>query len=152
VRTLLLASGGFLLAVLWMDLMFDVQIARIIGAAEQREATVASIARYYRRVTTDAFPMNRLIGAIMVLQLWGIAEQVLLRRTLTGWRALLVAVLGTAPIGLTAARIFPAAVRLGKREDALSVQITLARDVYRGHLVCFAAIAAFILLQLRFGG
>lgn len=151
-RTLLLASGGFLLAVLWMDLMFDVQIARIIGAAEQREATVASIARYYRRVTTDAFPMNRLIGAIMVLQLWGIAEQVLLRRTLIGWRAVLVAVLGTAPIGLTAARIFPAAVRLGKREDALSVQIALARDVYRGHLVCFVAIAAFILLQLRFGG
>ena len=43
------------------------------------------------------------------------------------------------------------AVRLGKREDALPVQIALARDVYRGHLVCFAAIAAFILLQLRFG-
>ena len=150
-RTLLLTTGGFLLAVLWMDLMFDVQIARIVGAAEEREATIASIARYYRRVTTDAFPMNRLIGMVMLVQLWGILEQVLLRRTVTGWCALLVSAFGVAPIALAGAHIVPAAVRLGARADALPVQIALARDVYRGHVLCFAAIAAFLVLQLRAG-
>jgi hypothetical protein len=142
VRTLLLATGGFLLAVLWMDLMFDVQIARIVGAAEEREATIASIARYYRRVTTDAFPMNRLIGGVMAVQLWGMV---------TGWCALLVIAFGVAPIALAGARIVPAAVRLGARTDTLPVQIALARDVYRGHMLCFVAIAAFIVLQLRVG-
>jgi hypothetical protein len=149
VRSILLASGGFLLAVLWMDLMFDVQVQRLVGAAERREAAIASIAGYYRRVTTEAFPMNRLIAGVMLLQLWGITDQVLVHRTITGWRALLVVVLGTAPIGLALFRIVPAAVQLGGRTDALATQIALARDIFRGHVLCFAAIALFTLLQLR---
>ncbi len=148
---LLLATGGFLLAVLWMDLMFDVQIRDLRGAEDAREATIASIARYYRRVTTDASPMNGLIGGVMLLQIWGVADQVLLRRTLTGLPALLVLGLGTAPIALALVRIVPAAVRLGRRADALPVQIALARDIYRGHVLCVVAIAGFILLQLRVG-
>src|SRR5262249_18886028 len=60
--TLLAACGGFLLAVLWMDLMFDLQM---LGAAP--EAAVASIAAYYRRVTTDARPMNQPIGLALAL-------------------------------------------------------------------------------------
>ena len=54
------AGAGFLLAVLWFDLMFDVQVLR-----GQPDAAVASISAYYRRVTTDARPMNVLIGAAM---------------------------------------------------------------------------------------
>jgi hypothetical protein len=147
-RSILLASGGFLLAVLWMDLMFDVQV-RLVGAADRREAAITSIAGYYRRVTTEAFPMNRLIGAVMLLQLCGIADQVLVHRTVTGWRALLVVVLGTVPIGLAFFRVFPAAVRLGGRTDTLTTQIDLAHEIFRGHILCFAAIAAFTLFQLR---
>ena len=148
-RSILIASGGFLLAVLWIDLMFDVQVRRLVDAADRREAAIASIAGYYRRVTTEAFPMNRLIGGVMLLQLWGIADQVLVHRAVTGWRALLVVVLGTVPIGLAFFRVFPAAVRLGGRTDALTIQIDLAHDIFRGHVLCFAAIAAFTLVQLR---
>ena len=151
-RSVLLATGGFLLAVLWMDLMFDVQVRRIVGAADRREATIASIAAYYRRVTTDASPMGRLIAAMMLVQLWAILEEVLLRRTVTGWRALLVLLLGVGPIALALTRIVPAAVRLGARTDPLPVQIALARDVLRGHVICFVAIAWFVLLHLRLPG
>ena len=49
---------GFLLAVLWFDLMFDVQV---VGHREPLlpVAVLDSIGAYYRRVTTNARPMNR---------------------------------------------------------------------------------------------
>ena len=47
------AGAGFLLAVLWFDLMFDVQ-ACAGRAASCEEAVLALIAGYYRRVTTTA--------------------------------------------------------------------------------------------------
>ena len=51
----------------WFDLMFDVQARGHSGElpAEVRD----SIAAYYRRVTTAARPMNRLIAAVMVVTL-----------------------------------------------------------------------------------
>ena len=55
------AGAGFLLAVLWFDLMFDVQALPHRGH-ELPEHTLASIAGYYRRVTTTARPMNRLVA------------------------------------------------------------------------------------------
>jgi hypothetical protein len=58
------AGGGFLLAVLWFDLMFDVQV-RGHRAAELPDDVLDSIATYYRRVTTTARPMNRLVAAVM---------------------------------------------------------------------------------------
>src|SRR5438094_4323905 len=55
--------AGFLLAVLWFDLMFDVQVlGRGRGADPLPEEVLASIAAYYRRVTTQARPMNYLVG------------------------------------------------------------------------------------------
>ena len=59
------AGAGFLLAVLWFDLMFDVQVLRHrIG--DEPDETLASIAAYYRRVTTAARPMNRLVMTAML--------------------------------------------------------------------------------------
>src|SRR2546421_3844227 len=70
-------GAGFLLAVLWFDLMFDVQALRR-RAGDLPEDVLASTAAYYRRVTTAARPMNRLgaapmLGAIVaiVVQLVG---------------------------------------------------------------------------------
>ena len=56
------AGAGFLLAVLRFDLMFDVQV---LGrrADDVPEAAIASIAAYYRRVTTAARPMNLLVAS-----------------------------------------------------------------------------------------
>ena len=69
------AGAGFLLAVLWFDLMFDVQAAGR-GAVEVPEPALASIAAYYARVTTAARPMNRLIAAVMAATLAAIVVEI----------------------------------------------------------------------------
>ena len=58
-------GAGFLLAVLWFDLMFDVQALRR-RTGDLPEDVLASTAGYYRRVTTAARPMNRLVALVML--------------------------------------------------------------------------------------
>src|SRR5213082_1646375 len=66
----LAAAGGFLLAVLWMDLIFDVQVLRHPArGGDVPEPVLASIAAYYRRATTDSRPMSHLIGGVMAATL-----------------------------------------------------------------------------------
>ncbi|TMA75560.1 MAG: hypothetical protein E6J72_17455 [Deltaproteobacteria bacterium] len=149
IAVVLVGCGGFLLGILWMDLMFDVQVRRgdTHHDGDERER-VESIARYYRRVTTDAAPMSRLIATVMIVQLGGIAGEIVTHRV-GGWSVVAALVLGVAPIGLALVRIVPDAVRLGAQRDAPATQLALARRIYRAHVLCFAAIAVFIALQIR---
>src|SRR5262249_35867352 len=62
---ILTACGGFLLAVLWMDLLFDTQVLRQ-RSGDLPEDVLASIAAYYRRVTTTSRPMGRLVALVML--------------------------------------------------------------------------------------
>src|ERR1700744_2151008 len=67
---LLTACGGFLFAVLWMDLMFDVQVlADRRPGGEMSDSVLDSIARYYRRAVTESRPMSHLIAVVMVVLL-----------------------------------------------------------------------------------
>jgi hypothetical protein len=140
------AGGGFLLAVLWFDLMFDVQ-TRGNDALELPESSLASIAAYYARVTTAARPMNRLIAGVMLATIVAIAAEIADGDFPAGaaWVSLALAVV---PVALVAARTVPNAVRLGTRRDTLERQSALARSVFREHLFCLASIAALIALQL----
>ena len=137
------AGGGFLLAVLWFDLMFDVQARRL--DEPDGDARLASIADYYRRVTIEAYPANRLIAAVMVLT---IAGSIVLLWRMPSLRTFVALVLVIAPVALARARVVPNAMRLGRRGDPLDVQRALARTILRDHVACFAAIAAFLVLQL----
>ena len=141
------AGAGFLLAVLWFDVMFDVQAA---GSEEVPEAALASIAAYYARVTTAARPMNRLIAAVMAATLAAIVVQIARGGdpVWLGWASLALA---SAAIGLAGVRTVPTAVRLGTRRDPQPVQSRLARAVLAQHLFCFAAIATVIVVQLAAG-
>ena len=65
-HTFAAAGAGFLLAVLWFDLMFDVQTRKHTGEVLPPEV-LTSISAYYRRVTTEAYPMNRLVALVMLL-------------------------------------------------------------------------------------
>ena len=69
------AGGGFLLAVLWFDLMFDVQV---LGHREDElpESSLSSIAAYYARVTTAARPMNRLIATVMLATIAAVVAEI----------------------------------------------------------------------------
>jgi hypothetical protein len=142
---LLLACSGFLLAVLWMDLIFDTQ-ARGARNARLSDPVLASISAYYRRATTTSRPMSRLIAAVMVVLLAALAFRAV-RGHDPAWLAAASAVLAGAPILLAGIRTVPNAVRLG-RGDGAAEQSRLARSLYRDHLVCFACMVAFLVLRL----
>jgi hypothetical protein len=138
------AGAGFLVAVLWFDLMFDVQ-ARV----EPGEEALASIAAYYARVTTAARPMNRLVAAVMIATLAAVVVQ-LARGNDPAWPAWVSLVLLAGAIGLAGAHTVPAAVRLGTRRGTPESQQALARSILRDHLLCLAAVAAVLVVQLGF--
>lgn len=149
--SILAACGGFLLAVLWMDLMFDVQVLRYRQrAGEMPESVLASIAAYYHRVTTAAKPMGHLIGAVMVTTFIVLASQVAVSHD-SRWLILLSIVLCCGPILLAFFRVYPNAVRLATRSDSLLRQSALARSICTDHLLCFAGILGFIALQIIAG-
>ena len=141
------AGGGFLLAVLWFDLMFDVQVLGQ-GVGELSAQRLSSITAYYARVTTAARPMNRLIAAVMLATLAAIVAEIADGGGVPSAVAWVSLALAATPIVLVAARTVPAAVRLGTRADAPERQSALARAIFREHVFCFGAIAALIALQL----
>jgi len=146
--SILIGCGGFLLAVLWMDLMFDVQVLRHRQQkSELPESVLASIAAYYHRVTTAAKPMGHFIGTVMITTLIVLASQIAVNHE-SRWLTLLSLVLCCGPILLAFFRVYPNAVRLAARSDSLLRQSALARSICIDHLLCFAGILGFIALQI----
>lgn len=142
------AGAGFLIAVLWFDLMFDVQ-----GAGQRDgdlpEATLASIAGYYARVTTGAKPMGLLVAVVMLVTLGAIVAQ-LIDGDAPAWALWASLILAGSAVGVAATRTFPSAVRLGARRDAAAEQTRLARSIRRQHMTCLAAMIALLGIQLGF--
>ena len=142
-----IASGAaFLICVLWFDLMFDVQTRNHPGTALPTEV-LASISGYYRRVTIEAYPMNRLIAVVMVLTLIAIVTEIIRNADhwWIGWVSLAAAV---SAIGLARLRTIPNAARLGRATRSIEDQTTLARAIYRDHTYCLAAMTVVLALQL----
>src|SRR5262245_63280870 len=106
------AGAGFLLAVLWFDLMFDVQ-ARGPTDVDLPAQVRSSIVAYYGRVTTAARPMSRLIALVMVSTIVALVVE-LVRDELPRWRSGGSLVLTLAAVGVGALRTVPPAVRLGR--------------------------------------
>jgi hypothetical protein len=146
VRVVASAGAGFLLAVLWFDLMFDVQVVGHRGV-DLPAAVRESIATYYARVTTAARPMNRLVATTMFITVGALVAETA-RGDLPAWRTWPALVCAIAAVGLAAGRTVRNAVRLGTRAGDAQEQSRLARRVLRDHLVCIAAITAVLVLQL----
>ncbi len=142
------AGAGFLLAVLWFDLMFDVQVIAHRDR-ELPEETLASIAAYYARVTTATRPMNRLIALVMLATLAAIVVEIVGGdgQPWVPWASLALA---ASPIALAGAHTVPGAVRLGSRRDPAAEQSALARTIWREHVLCALAIAGVLVVQLGF--
>jgi len=143
----LAATGaGFLMAVLWFDLMFDVQTRKHTGDTLPNDV-LASIRTYYRRVTTEATPMNRLISVVMVATLSAIVAEIA-NGSVPSWLGWTSLVGAASAIGLAAVRTVRNAVRLGSAVDSVKVQTQLARTIYWDHLCCLAAMTLVVVLQL----
>ena len=140
------AGAGFLLAVLWFDLMFDVQ-TRKHRTNPLPVQVLASISAYYRRVTTEAYPMNRLVLLVMVLTLAAIIAEIVeaSRPWWVGWGSLVLAGSGLVP---TLRRTVPNARRLGTAKDTPEIQSNLARSICRDHMFGFARMFLVLTLQL----
>jgi hypothetical protein len=148
VSPILTLCGGFLLAVLWMDLMFDVQVLRHRDAArELPEEVLGSIAAYYRRVTTLARPMNHAVGLAMLGALLALLAQIVGEPEQRTVGVVSLALCG-GPVLLAALRVVPNAVRLGSRADPPAEQSRLARAICRDHIICLCGIAVFVAVQL----
>jgi hypothetical protein len=146
VRVVAAAGAGFLLAVLWFDLMFDVQVRGHTDAVLPA-AVRDSIARYYARVTTAAHPMNRLVAIAMLVTVGALTAE-LFRDELPVWRVALSLGLALVAVALAMGRTVRDAVRLGTQADDALEQSRLARSVLRDHLVCLGAILGVLVLQL----
>ncbi|HME47433.1 hypothetical protein [Mycobacterium sp.] len=143
---LLTACGGFLLAVLWMDLIFDVQVLGYRDSGDELpEPVLASIAGYYHRATTTSRPMSLLIVLVMLILVGALGFQ-----TVHGddpaWFLAVSAVVAGGPILLALTRTVSAAVRLGNRTDNPAGQTRLARSVCRDHLLCLGCVFVFVAL------
>ncbi|HXA89139.1 MAG TPA: hypothetical protein VNW96_11345, partial [Mycobacterium sp.] len=110
-HTCVAAGAAFLLAVLWFDLMFDVQTRKHVESPLPPDV-LTSISTYYRRVTTDAYPMNRLVALVMVLTLLAIGAEIVegANPWWIGWGSMALAGSGVIP---TLTRTVPNARRLG---------------------------------------
>jgi hypothetical protein len=140
------AGAGFLLAVLWFDLMFDVQTRKHPGDLLPPDV-LASISGYYRRVTTEAYPMNRLVALVMVLTFAAICAEIVqgVDPWWIGWVSIALAGSGFVP---TMIRTVPNARRLGNGKDSAEEQSRLARAIYRDHLFSLARMSVVLVLQL----
>jgi len=140
------AGAGFLVAVVWFDLMFDVQALKHRDG-DVPEPVLASIAAYYRRVTTDARPMNLLVAFAMLGTIAAIVVEITrdLDPAWVGWVSL---ALIAAPVALARVRTVPSAVRLGSRRDPPARQAELALTVGRDHLFCIASLLVLLGVQL----
>jgi hypothetical protein len=141
------AALGFLIAVLWFDLMFDVQVIPHRRAAHVPDDVVASIAAYYRRVTTEASPMGKLISLVMAM-LVGLLVWQAARGGTAGWVSAASLVGSATAIVLALTRAVPHAVRLGQRTDTPAAQSDLARGILRDHLVFLALMVGVFVIQL----
>ncbi len=145
-QKLITTGSGFLLAVLWFDLMFDVQVWPHWGQETLPEQVLASIAGYYQRVTTDAAPMNMFVGGVMFLTIGAVIWN-LMRGAHARWVRVGTLILIAVPVGAAQMVIFPAAQQLATRADSLAVQTHLANAIFTAHVACFVAISLMLLLQ-----
>jgi len=144
---LLTACGGFLLAVLWMDLIFDVQVLRHRERVELPDSVLASIASYYHRATTTSRPMSYLIALVMVVLLGTLGFQAM-RGNDASWSIIASAVLSGFAVLLALLRTVTHAVRLGNRVGGPAEQTRLARAIFRDHAVCLGCMIAFLVVRI----
>lgn len=146
IQKLITLGGGFLLAVLWFDLMFDVQVWAHWGTPPLPDHVLESIGGYYQRVTTDAAPMNLLVGIVMIVLIVAAIWNGV-RGAHALWVRISTLLLLFVPIAAAQLVIFPNAQRLAARADDLGVQTDLANSIFLTHVLCFVAIALMLTLQ-----
>jgi hypothetical protein len=139
---------GFMLAILYIDLMFDVMAVphRRSGAALPKDV-LDPITHYYRRVTQNPYVLMFVMlttTIFLVLQIvYGLAPR---------WAAYAsLAAMGLAMVaGIV--KVIPTAQRLASGKDSPDVQTRLIHGVFTAHALLLVCILALAALQLVAAG
>lgn len=141
------AGAGFLLAVLWFDLMHD-EMARGHDGDELPPDVIDGVTRYYARVTRGAAPMNRLVGLVMIGTVAAIATQLVAGHD-PYWVPVASLPLALTGIVTAIARTVPTAVRLGQGGYPTAADASRAiRTVRTDHHLAFVGMSAVVGVQL----
>ena len=140
---ILFACIGYLLAVLWIDLIFDSLVLPHHGKETLPEEVLATMASFFRRLTHKP----RLIFIVMITMFTIVILQIL-QGTVHAWVGWASLVLVIVPTGYATARVMPAARRLGARNDQPEKQSELARSLFSMHAFSFILMTLLGLIQL----
>ena len=143
------SSQTFLCAVLWFDLMFDVQVFPYLKKKLPKSA-LDSICEYYKRVTIDASPMGKFVGIVMLFVVVSHILEFLENEGICFYLSILSFCCSFYGMLLASIRTLPYAMRLGRGKEDVEVLNTLAFQVFYDHAssLCFMCIAVIIQLYI----
>jgi hypothetical protein len=135
---------GFMLAVLYIDLMFDVSAVpyRRTGAPIPAEV-VESIASYYRRITQNPY----VLMFVMLTATLCIVAQIVYD-LVPRWAGYSSLVLMAVAMLAGAGKVIPAAQRLAAGKDAEDTRTRLVHSMFPGHVALLISILLLALVQL----
>ena len=147
-RTISSLCGGFLLAVLWFDLKFDLLVLdQLVDRGDVDREALAGIKAYYARALGTEMAGFPLIMTMMFLSV--VATLVQYKDDcLVAWTWLASLLLLVPPILLAIVRVVPNAGKLADSDADYRQQLDLADAILQDHLFCFASISCFLVLQL----
>lgn len=145
-RALLAACGGFLLAIIWVDMMFDIQAYRA-KTKTLPEKILSATASYYRQITKGADPMRQLVTFVMAVLGLALIYDLALGTTPLWYRGVSFALAIPGPV-LALVRTLKNAMRLSERGDSVETQSALAHSLFSDHLFSFVLMSAFLLWQV----
>ena len=129
--------------------MFDIQVIPYLETGSVSEEVLASIRRYYLRVTIQASPMGSFVGVVMLvgivlntIRLFRSGE-LLVRRIASEF-------LMVVPTTWALLSIVPSAQRLANESLGTAEQSELAVYIFWAHVCCLIMIIALIATQFLF--
>lgn len=139
---------GFMLAVLYIDLMFDVTAVphRHTGKPLPKEV-LDPITHYYGRITQNPYVLMFVMLTTTIALVLQIVYDLAPR-----WAAYSsLCAMGLAMVA-GAAKVIPTAQRLGSRKDPEDVQTRLVHGMFPSHIVLLACILVLAVMQLVAAG
>lgn len=146
--TTLFACIGFMLAVLYIDLMFDVTAVpyRRSGTTLPKEV-LDPIVHYYGRITQNPYVLMFVMLTTTVCLITQIVYDLVPRWA--GYSSLVM--MGLAMVAGTV-KVIPTAQRLASGKDPVDVQTALVHNMFPSHLVLLISILLLAAIQLSAAG
>ncbi len=139
---------GFMLAVLYIDLMFDVTAVPYRRTGKPLPGEVLDpITHYYGRITQNPYVLMFVMLTTTISLLLQIVYDLAPR-----WAAYSSLVLIVLAMVAGGVKVIPTAQRLGSRKDPEDVQTRLVHSMFPSHIVLLVCILLLAVVQLAVAG